>query len=81
MSSGQRRGRSDTTTVTSHVSISLDGFAAGPRQSPQNPIGEGSGTMLGAGERLLENVGDPKLDPAEVIASPVVTHIRDRVVR
>ena len=35
--------------------------------------------MLGAGERLLENVGDPKLTPAEVIASPAVTHIRYRV--
>ena len=34
-------------TVTSHLSISLDGFAAGPNQSVQNPLGEG-------GERLHE---------------------------
>jgi dihydrofolate reductase len=27
--------------VTSHISISLDGFVAGPNQSPENPIGEG----------------------------------------
>jgi hypothetical protein len=32
-------------------------------------------------ERLLENVGDPLLEPVEVIASPVVTHIRYRVTR
>jgi dihydrofolate reductase len=32
--------------------------------------------VLGAGERLLENVGDPTLQPIEVIASPNVTHIR-----
>ena len=37
--------------------------------------------VLGAGERLLENVGDPTLRPIDVIASPTVTHIRYRVVR
>jgi dihydrofolate reductase len=36
---------------------------------------------LGAGTRLLEDVGDPTLEPAEVIASPAVTHVRYRVVR
>jgi dihydrofolate reductase len=35
--------------------------------------------VLGAGERLLENVGDPTLKPVEVIASPAVTHIRYRL--
>jgi dihydrofolate reductase len=37
--------------------------------------------VLGAGERLLEDVGDPKLEPVEVIPSPAVTHVRYRVVR
>ena len=37
--------------------------------------------VLGAGERLLENVGDPKLEPVEVVASPAVTHLRYRVMR
>jgi dihydrofolate reductase len=37
--------------------------------------------VLGAGERLLENVGDPTLKPVQVIASPNVTHVRYRVVR
>jgi dihydrofolate reductase len=36
--------------------------------------------VLGAGERLLEKVGDPTLEPIEVIASPAVTHVRYRVV-
>ena len=36
--------------------------------------------VLGAGERLLENVNDPALEPVEVTASPAVTHIRYRVV-
>jgi dihydrofolate reductase len=36
--------------------------------------------VLGAGERLLEGVGDPGLEPVEVIPSPAVTHIRYRVV-
>jgi len=37
--------------------------------------------VLGAGERLLENVGDPKLDPVKVVASPAATHIKYRVIR
>jgi dihydrofolate reductase len=37
--------------------------------------------VLGAGERLLVNVGDISLDPIKVIASPGVTHIKYRVVR
>jgi dihydrofolate reductase len=35
--------------------------------------------LLGSGERLLEGVGDPTLEPVEVVASPVVTHVRYRV--
>jgi dihydrofolate reductase len=37
--------------------------------------------VLGRGERLLENVGDPRMIPVEVIASPAVTHIRYRIER
>ncbi|WP_181764610.1 dihydrofolate reductase family protein [Streptomyces albidus (ex Kaewkla and Franco 2022)] len=36
--------------------------------------------VLGAGERLLENVGDPVLEPVGVTASPTVTHVKYRVV-
>ena len=35
--------------------------------------------VLGGGERLLENVGDPTLEPVEVVASPAATHVRYRV--
>jgi dihydrofolate reductase len=35
--------------------------------------------ILGAGERLLESVGDPTLEPVRVVASPGVTHIKYRV--
>jgi dihydrofolate reductase len=37
--------------------------------------------VLGTGERLLENVGDPTLLPVTVIASPAVTHVKYRIVR
>jgi dihydrofolate reductase len=37
--------------------------------------------VLGAGERLLVNVGDPTLEPIKVVASPTVTHVKYRVVR
>jgi dihydrofolate reductase len=36
--------------------------------------------VLGGGRRLLENVGDPKLEPVEVVESPGVTHVKYRVV-
>lgn len=35
--------------------------------------------VLGAGERLLDNVGDPTLEPVHVVAAPGVTHIKYRV--
>lgn len=37
--------------------------------------------ILGAGERLLEDVGDPVLEPVKVVTSPAVTHIKYRIVR
>ena len=37
--------------------------------------------ILGRGERLFDNVGDPVLEPVKVIASPTVTHIKYRIVR
>jgi dihydrofolate reductase len=37
--------------------------------------------VLGGGERLLVDIGDPQLEPVEVLASPTVTHIKYRVVR
>jgi dihydrofolate reductase len=37
--------------------------------------------VLGSGERLLEDVGDPTLEPIKVVASPAVTHVKYRVVR
>ncbi|MDQ6818708.1 MAG: dihydrofolate reductase family protein [Actinomycetota bacterium] len=37
--------------------------------------------VLGAGERLLESVGDPRLEPVKVVASPAVTHIKYRILR
>jgi dihydrofolate reductase len=37
--------------------------------------------VLGAGERLLEDVGDPKLEPVKIVGSPGVTHVRYRIAR
>jgi len=37
--------------------------------------------VLGRGERLFDDVGDVRLTPVEVIASPRVTHIRYRIDR
>jgi dihydrofolate reductase len=35
--------------------------------------------VLGAGTRLLENVGDPSLEPVRAVTSPAVTHVKYRV--
>jgi dihydrofolate reductase len=37
--------------------------------------------LLGGGERLLENVGNPTLELVKVVASPAATHVKYRVVR
>jgi dihydrofolate reductase len=37
--------------------------------------------VLGGGERLFEDVGDPTLEPVKVVASPAVTHVKYRIVR
>jgi dihydrofolate reductase len=37
--------------------------------------------ILGCGERLLERVGNPRLEPVKVVASPSVTHIKYRISR
>ncbi|MGA2322025.1 MAG: hypothetical protein ABSG95_15045 [Solirubrobacteraceae bacterium] len=37
--------------------------------------------ILRAGERLLEDVGAPALEPVKVNASPAVAHVKYRVVR
>jgi dihydrofolate reductase len=37
--------------------------------------------VMGAGERLLQGVGDPVLEPIDVVSSPAVTHIKYRVSR
>ena len=37
--------------------------------------------LLGGGERLLDDAGQPKLEIAEVVDSPRVTHLRYRVAR
>jgi dihydrofolate reductase len=37
--------------------------------------------ILGAGERLFEDVGDPVLEPIKVVASPAVTHIKYRIAK
>jgi dihydrofolate reductase len=36
--------------------------------------------LLGDGERLLQDVGDPRLELVEVLASPIATHVKYRVV-
>jgi dihydrofolate reductase len=37
--------------------------------------------IIGAGERLLDGVGDLTLEPLDVRGTPLVTHLRYRVVR
>jgi dihydrofolate reductase len=35
--------------------------------------------ILGAGERLFENLGEPVFKPIEVVHSPLATHVKYRI--
>src|SRR3954468_21766588 len=48
-------------------------LGAGPPAELSPPVVP---VVLGAGERLLENVGDPTLEPIKVVAAPDVTHVK-----
>jgi len=37
--------------------------------------------LLGGGERLLDDVGTPRLEPVEVVGTPAATHMKYRIVR
>lgn len=45
MSSAPFRGLSDMSKVRAHISVSLDGYVAGPNQSMENPLGEGGESL------------------------------------
>ena len=61
------------------ISISLDGFVAGPHQSATDPRGVG-GTRSdspGAGERLFDRMADLRgLELVRTVAAPEVVHLR-----
>ncbi|HEX4255358.1 MAG TPA: hypothetical protein VH089_09735 [Streptosporangiaceae bacterium] len=69
------------------MSISLDGYVAGPDQGPDDPVGVGGlrlvldvvPVLLGRGERLFDGVADPGFTPVEVVLTPYATHLRYRV--
>ena len=53
------------------ISMSLDGFVAGPSQSVKNPLGI-------SGEVLFAGVGDDLcgLELVRTVATPAVTHLK-----
>ena len=61
------------------ISMSLDGFVAGPNQLHVVPV------LLGSGARLFENhldAGQREIECTRVVQSPTgVTHLRYRVVK
>ncbi len=62
--------------LTIDLTMSLDGYVAGPDPSQEDPLGVGGERL----HELLDNLGDPPgLTIDRVIASPAVTHIRYRV--
>ena len=54
-----------------NFSISLDGYAAGPSQGPDHPLGVG-------GERLFDNLeGRPTgYECVELVSSPAAAHVQ-----
>jgi hypothetical protein len=66
--------------TTCHMSISLDGFVAGPGQSREHPLGKRGPELhrWHLGERLFDGAEAFGFEPAEVLHSPLATHVRYR---
>ena len=74
--------------TTCHMSMSLDGFVAGPDQCRENPWAGGDGNCTAgtsAYSAACEAAGDKGdgvesfgFEPVEVLHSPLTTHIRYR---
>jgi len=64
--------------TTCHMSISLDGFVAGPDQSREDPLGKRGREIHSSGERIFDGVESFGFEPVEVLHSPLATHIRYR---
>jgi len=62
--------------IAGGASIVRQAFAAGTLDEIMLDVAP---VLLGRGERLLDGVADPGLEPIEVIHSPYATHIRYRV--
>ena len=59
--------------VYAQISMSLDGFVAGPDDRPGNGLGAGGGAPLFDGA-----LQDVELEVTEVVQAPRATHIRYR---
>jgi hypothetical protein len=66
-----------------NVSLSLDGYLAGPDQSEENPLGFGGNwlslvpLLIGYGERPLDGLpAGIEIDLEDVVAAPNVTHLK-----
>jgi hypothetical protein len=68
------------TTVTCDMSMSVDGFVAGPNQSPDKPFGEGVDDRLHRWMFEQADVNAAEID-AITSAGAYVTHLSYRVVR
>jgi hypothetical protein len=67
------------TRLTLDISMSLDGFVAGPNQTLEEPLGRHlAPVLLGGGVRLFDGPGGEvrQLEPTRVLSSPAVTHLR-----
>jgi hypothetical protein len=69
--------------------VSLDGFAAGPEQGLEHPLGRGGEglhvelhlvpVVLGAGRRRLDDLGDVAVAQEGAVAGEDVVHLALRV--
>jgi len=60
--------------VVAGLSVSLDGFVAGPNDGPDNALGDG-------GVRMFAEDGRHTLECTQVVESDGVTHLSYRVIK
>ena len=63
------------------ISISVDGYVAGPNQGEEHPLGKGEPTCTSGGSSSGGGPGPWGLVQERVVHTPEVTHVKYRVSR
>jgi hypothetical protein len=69
--------------VRVRITVSADGYVAGPNQSVENPLGEGGGSLhdWAFALKAVREGPDLGLEQVRAVEAPGVTHLKYRVLK